>query len=228
MIDNKKEEMYKRYFAEITVWQTKMNLMSRSEVDAGYEEFINRHVEDALSLLKCFKSDEIIHIIDIGSGAGTPAIPLAIENPTWKVVLVESIRKKAVFLESVLKSLNIRNTVVINERAEILSHLEAHREKYDLATVRAVGNITETIELILPFVRKNGHCALFRGENETENKEFSTNFAVEIGGKLENVVEYSLKGIKNKRKIWIFRKNSVTKNKFPRNPKNLGKPIRKD
>lgn len=228
MIDNRKEEIYQRYFAEITDWQKKMNLMSRSEVDAGYEEFINRHVEDALSLLKCIKSDEVSHVIDSGSGAGIPAIPLAIENPEWKVVLVESIKKKAVFLESVLRSLNIRNAIVINERAEILSHFEAHREKYDLATVRAVGNITETIELTLPFVRKNGHCALFRGENDTENREFSTNFAVEIGGKLENVVEYSLKGIKNKRGIWIFQKNAVTKNKFPRNPKNLGKPTRKD
>jgi 16S rRNA (guanine527-N7)-methyltransferase len=227
MNENRNEEEYKRYFEEIAEWQKKMNLMSKSEVDAGYENFVHRHVQDSLSLMKFIKKEDITSVIDIGSGAGIPAIPLAIANPSWSIVLVESRQKKALFLESVLQCLNMGNASVINERAEILAHLSAHREQYDLAIARAVGNLSETIELTLPFVRKNGHCALLRGVDDVENIDFSTNFALEIGGKLENVVEYSLKGIKNRRKVWIFQKESLTINKFPRKPGRIGTIIRK-
>ena len=225
--ENKKDTMYSLYFNKIIEWQSKMNLMSRKEIEKGYTNFIDAHILDALAIQTIFKDIHIRSIIDVGSGAGIPGIPLAIEDMQREVVLVESIKKKALFLESTAESLNLKRVMVVNQRAEEFSHTKTNRERYDLSTIRAVGSITESLELAIPFVKVNGVAALWRGEESAEDIEFSTIFAESLCGKLEKVVEYSLLALKKSRIIMIFRKFAPTPEIYPRKAKMLGKYIEK-
>ncbi|TVQ55174.1 MAG: 16S rRNA (guanine(527)-N(7))-methyltransferase RsmG [Phycisphaerales bacterium] len=128
-----------------------------------------RHIGDSLTLLPLIASAEASRVIDIGSGGGLPALPLAITMPNVSFTLVESTGKKAAFLESTAATLGLKNVAVINDRAEEIGRdREQHREQYDIVTARAVGKLNVLLELTIPLARVGGHVLAIKGERANE------------------------------------------------------------
>ncbi len=142
-----------------------------------------RHIGDSLTLLPILVSLEAKRVIDVGSGGGLPGIPLAISMPDVSFTLLEATGKKARFLEETVAALELDNVTVIQERAETLAHdRDEHREMYDVAMARAVGQLPVLLELTLPFVRRSGHLLAIKGEQaETEIENAETALAT-LGG----------------------------------------------
>lgn len=143
---------------------TRFNLTAITEVDQAWM----RHIFDALTLLPHVVSAQAHTLIDIGSGGGVPAIPLAIVLPNVQFTLVESTGKKSQFLQDTARQLALGNVTVRSERAETLGHDQSHRERYDIVTARAVGRLNVLIELTAPFAKIGGHVLAVKGERAAE------------------------------------------------------------
>lgn len=140
-----------------------------------------KHFLDSLTLLKSIP-DNAKNLVDIGSGAGFPGLPIAIARPDIKITMVESIGKKVNFIEKCIELLNLSNAEVINERAEKLSQTKKFNEKFDVATARAVTALPELINLCLPYIHENGVIIAMKSENK---EELEMSERVLVGEKLE-------------------------------------------
>ena len=140
-----------------------INLTAIRDLDGVYI----KHFLDSLTLLKAIPEDTK-SIIDIGSGAGFPGIPISIARPDIQVTMVESIGKKVSFIEKSIELVNLTNANVVNERAEKLCHLSKFQEKFDVATARAVTALPELIQLCMPMVKKKGVMIAMKNENKEE------------------------------------------------------------
>ena len=195
--------MYAEYLKE---YNEKINLTAITE----YEEVLEKHFYDSLLLI-----DRNLEgtLVDVGTGAGFPGVVLKIALPSLKVVLIEPIKKRCVFLESLIEKLQLKDIVVINERAEDYS-LKA-REKYDYVTARAVSNLNTLIEVCGAMVKKNGYFIALRGkEGKQELKQ--ANSAIKLMGfEIESINEESLTD-ESTRIISYLKKIKETPNKYPR------------
>jgi 16S rRNA (guanine527-N7)-methyltransferase len=154
--------------------------------------------------------------IDIGTGAGFPGIPMAIVQPTWKVTLLDSTRKKMQFLEGVLESLGLDNARTWVDRVESLGHDLHHRQRYDLAVVRAVAGATVGAEYALPLVKLGGLVVLYRGQ-WTAAEETALNWAVqELGGTIEAIEGFKIPLTEGERHCLYLRKVASTPADYPR------------
>ena len=196
-------DVYAEYLKE---YNEKINLTAITE----YEEVLEKHFYDSLLLI-----DRSLEgtLVDVGTGAGFPGVVLKIALPSLKVVLIEPIKKRCVFLESLIEKLQLKDIVVINERAEDYS-LKA-REKYDYVTARAVSNLNTLIEVCGAMVKKNGYFIALRGkEGKQELKQ--ANSAIKLMGfEIENINEESLTD-ESTRIISYLKKIKETPNKYPR------------
>lgn len=159
--------MFEKYYKTLLEWNKKINLISRKE-----ENIIERHFLDSIlflpefeNLIRTFPSHTPISMLDIGSGGGFPAIPLAIMKPEWTFTLCESIKKKAGFLIHLIDELNIKNHVtVINNRIESL-HSTNQKQKYNFITARAVTKLDELIKYSLPLLKKEGYLLAYKAKD---------------------------------------------------------------
>ena len=182
------------------------------------KEFIIKHFIDSLVVSSYLEG---IRIIDIGTGAGFPGVPLAINSSDKSFVLVDSVNKKLDVIRGTIKELNINNIEVIHSRAEELANNDEYREKFDVAISRAVANLTTLVEYMLPFVKVGGTCICMKGPNY-ENEVDEARKAISIlGGEIEKVLNIDIEG--NERNIIFIRKNSSTPTKYPRGQ---GKPLK--
>jgi len=222
-ITNQENEKLKAHYSFICKYSEKMNLMSRSEIEKGYNFFYQNHVLDALRPIDLNIAWTKAKIVDVGSGSGIPGIPLAIVlgDIVDTVALVEATGKKAGFLEHVIKKLDLSKVKVINERAEDIGSNSEFRGHFDVAVTRAVGYIDECMEITLPLLQIQGLSILYRGEISSDEALLSTKVANNLGGKVEQIVDYSLPGIDKTRNLLVIRKTDVTHEKYPRPP---GKP----
>ena len=168
--------MFEKYYKILLEWNNKINLISRKE-----ENIIERHFLDSILFLPEFENlthtspiPTPIFLLDIGSGGGFPAIPLAIMKPEWTFTLCESIKKKVSFLTHLIEELNITNHVtVINNRVESL-YSTNQRQKYDFITARAVTKMDELIKYSLPLLKKEGYLLAYKAkdiDDELKNAE---------------------------------------------------------
>ena len=149
-------EHFIAYLTELKRWNRKANL-----VGFRTDEAVVRHgILDSLTLLKAFEVKPNLRLIDVGTGAGLPGIPLKIAAPDLAVTLVEAMRKKVSFLRQVCRLLQLRGISVLQARAESLYRDPAHREAYDLVTARAVTRLPETVALCTPFMKREGRLIL--------------------------------------------------------------------
>jgi 16S rRNA (guanine527-N7)-methyltransferase len=184
------------YFAELSKWNRKINLTTIQEE----RDTVIKHGLDSLSYLKGFFPVPGMSLLDMGSGAGFPALPIKIVHPEIAVTLVESVKKKASFLRHIIRTLKLPGTTVIDKRTEELS--DSHHAALDVVTARAFANMKSALSAGLPFLKPNGLMVLSRGPEETISEQELTS----AGVSLEKRILLTLPHSDYKRAIWVFKK----------------------
>ncbi len=200
------------YERELLDWNERINLTAIRDV----EGIRTKHFLDSLTPLLELRDPAPLSLIDIGTGAGFPGIPLKILLPDLKLTLVESIGKKAAFCQHVVDSLALENVQVLTTRAEDLGHDRAHREKYDWAVARAVAVLPVLAEYLLPLVRVGGAILAQKGENAPAEVLASANAFKHLGGVLRGVTPVALPGVADERYLVVIDKKSATPALYPR------------
>lgn len=211
-LNEKQLEQFFMYKDLLITWNEKMNLTAIKDED----EIITKHFIDSLTIAnKIGKEDKVI---DIGTGAGFPGIPLKIFKEDISVTLLDSLNKRISFLQEVINKLELKDICAIHGRAEEIARNEKYREKYDVATSRAVAPIHTLLEYMLPYVKVGGKCICMKGPNlEEENKDLENCLSI-LGGKIEKIEEIVLPETDIRRNIMIINKIKSTPKKYPRNP----------
>jgi 16S rRNA (guanine527-N7)-methyltransferase len=211
--------MMGEYVREVMEWNRRKNLVAAKSA----ERFIEEHVGDAMSLFRSFDRWAGAKLVDIGSGAGLPGVPLKVMSPELDVTIIESSETKAVVLERIAAGLDLGGVRVLCGRAEDMGRLEKYRGKFDLATARAVGSIAATAELALPLLMVGGLFLAQRGKvGVTEFKEADA-MVRELGGEMVEVksMREGLGGCE--RQLLVVKKRVRTPDRYPRSWKALGK-----
>ena len=191
------------------------NLTAITEED----EVIEKHFYD--SIYPQFAFNKNSKVIDVGAGAGFPSIPLKIVRPDLSFTLLDSLNKRINFLNNVIAELNLTNIEAIHGRAEDFARKPEYREKFDIATARAVANLKVLAEYCLPYVKVGGKFIALKSST-CENEIADAKEMIKIlGGKIKEVIDYKIND--NERKLIIIEKVSQTPNKYPRNPKQIKK-----
>ena len=159
ILTGEKIEKFYNYMNLLIEWNKKINLTAIIEP----KEIILKHFIDSLTILKYIKNNETI--IDVGTGAGFPGIPLKIVRDDLKITLADSLNKRINFLNEVISKLDLKNIDAIHTRAEELGKNKKYREKFDIATSRAVANMSTLSEYLIPFIKVEGRCILARSPN---------------------------------------------------------------
>ena len=212
--ENSIEKFY-NYMVEILEWNNKVNLTAIKEE----KEFIIKHYIDSLIISKYIKED--CKIIDIGTGAGFPGIPLKLLNEKIDITLIDSVNKKLNVIKNITEKMNLNKIQIIHTRAEDLAIKKEFREKYDIATTRAVSNFCTILEYMLPFLKVGGKAICMKGPNFKEELEESKKAIEILGGELERVDTFNIDDAT--RNIVIIKKIKNTPNKYPRSQ---GKPLK--
>lgn len=219
-LTDKQIENFYNYMLGIIDWNTKINLTAITDE----KMFILKHFIDSLTINKYVKDAK--SVIDIGTGAGFPGIPLKIANESMSITLIDSVNKKLNVIRELSSKLNLTNLEIIHTRAEELAQNKKYREKYDIATTRAVSNISTIVEYMLPFVNLNGLAICMKGPNFKEELEEGQKAIEILGGKIEKIESLNV-GEELERNIIIIRKVKNTPLKYPRGQsKPLKEPIR--
>lgn len=203
-------ENFKIYMKLLLEWNKKINLTAITNED----DIILKHFVDSLTIKKYISENE--KIIDIGTGAGFPGIPLAIMNKNNEITLMDSLNKRIVFLNDVIDKLKLTNVKAIHSRAEELARNKTYREKYDVAVSRAVANLSTLVEYMLPFVSVGGKCICMKGPNIEEELKNAKNAIKELGGEIIKIENFKLPESDNERNIVIIKKIKETSSKYPR------------
>ena len=219
-IDDKQIEQFYIYMKKILDWNEKVNLTAIKNED----EFIVKHFVDSLTVSRYVVNSK--SLIDIGTGAGFPGIPLKIINENLKVTLIDSVNKKLNVIKDINNELNLKDLEIIHTRAEDLAIKKEYRECYDIATTRAVSNLTTILEYMLPFVKIGGYAICMKGPNFKEELKDSKKAIEILGGQFEKIESLNV-GNELERNIIIIKKVKQTPNKYPRGQgKPLKEPIR--
>ena len=197
---------YMKYLLE---WNQKINLTAITDQN----EIILKHFVDSLTIQKYIQ--ENTKIIDVGTGAGFPGIPLSISKNGIQITLLDSLNKRIILLKEIIEKLKLKDIEAIHARAEEFAKEKSNREKFDIATSRAVAPLNVLIEYLLPLVKVNGICICMKGANieEVNNAE---NALKVLGGKIEKIETITLPDSDMKRNIIIVRKIKNTPEKYPR------------
>ncbi len=200
------------YYRELVDWNTRINLTTIVE----HDQVIVKHFLDSLSLAPILRAlAPAIRLIDIGTGAGFPGVPLKLALPDLRLTLVETTGKKVEFLKHVIAQLQLRNTTAIQARAEDLAHNLDHRGQYDVAVARAVANLATLVEYALPFVRVGGMFVAQKGVDVTDEIKYASRALKELGGRVREIAPVQLPGLEQRHLI-IIDKVGATPAKYPR------------
>ena len=200
------------YEKELLTWNERFNLTAIRDA----ESIRTKHFLDSLSCALLMNGQNRVSLIDIGTGAGFPGIPLKIMFPQIQLTLVESIGKKAEFCRHVVKNLKLDGTRVLQERAEDIGQHKKHREKYDWAVARAVANLNTLAEYLLPLLRVGGVMIAQKGSSGPFEAHTATAALQMLGGHLRIVRELQLPGIAEERYIIAVDKIAATPQQYPR------------
>lgn len=198
------------YMNLLIKWNKVINLTSIIEP----KEIIIKHFIDSLTVLDTIDKNDTI--IDVGTGAGFPGIPIKIVFPETEVVLLDSLNKRIIFLNEVIEKLKLKGIKTIHGRAEDLGRDNFHREKYDIAIARAVAPLNILMEYLMPFVKVEGKCICMKGSTIEEELENSKNAIKVLNGELLEEKEFNLPNTDIKRSIIEIKKINLTSNVYPR------------
>lgn len=206
--NEKQLDQFELYFETLISWNEKMNLTAITD----QKEVYIKHFVDSLMLSKEFE----VHsqtLLDVGSGAGFPAIPLKIMFPSLQITIVDALEKRIKFLTHLTDNIGIDATLV-HARAE--DYIKENREHFDFVTARAVARMNVLSELCIPFVKKEGYFVAYKNVS-LEEVEQSKEAITTLGGSFKRLVEYELPQNMGKRALYVIKKDSNTPNKYPRN-----------
>ena len=202
------------YEKELLEWNQKFNLTAIRDS----ESIRTKHFLDSLSCVLAWKSSPPGELIDVGTGAGFPGIPLKILYPNLKLTLVESVGKKAMFCQHVVKLLGLEQVEVIQTRAEDLGQDPQYRERYDWAVARAVAHLKVLGEYLIPLVRVGGSILAQKGESGPAEAQSAEEAMKLLGGKLKQLIPVHLPGVADDRYLVVVEKVAATPPKYPRKP----------
>lgn len=208
--NEKQLNQFYNYMDLLLEWNEKINLTAITNP----EEVIVKHFIDSLTINKYIDSDKTL--VDVGTGAGFPGIPLKIVRPDVKVTLVDSLNKRINFLNEVILKLNLKDIETIHSRIEDFGRNKKYRESFDYATARAVANISTLSEYLIPLSKINGKCIYMKGSNIEEEVENGKKAIDILGGKIENIDKFYLPDTDISRNIIIVKKVKNTSNRYPR------------
>lgn len=203
-------EQFYRYMNLLLKWNQNINLTAIVEP----KEIILKHFIDSVMISKYLERKD--NLIDVGTGAGFPGIPLKIVKPNIKITLLDSLNKRVLFLQEVIKELKLDNIEVFHGRAEEFGKNEKYREKFDIVTSRAVANLSTLSEYMLPFVKIKGYCICMKGAEIEEELDTAKNAIYILGGKIEKIDSFNLLNTDMKRNNLILIKEKSTPSKYPR------------
>ena len=204
---------FELYESELLSWNEKFNLTAIRDA----EGIRVKHFLDSLSCLTVMGNLKNERIIDVGTGAGFPGIPLKIVCPGIKLTLVESVGKKAGFCKHIIETLNLDNVEVLTLRAEEAGRLPHHRAQYDWSVARAVAALPILSEYLIPLLKINGHMLAQKGESAHAEAQISEKAFKLLGGELQQVTKVILPGIVEERYLVVVKKIAATAAIYPRN-----------
>lgn len=209
-ITEEQQNKFYNYMNMLIEWNNKINLTAITEPD----QIILKHFIDSITILK--EIDDKSKIIDVGTGGGFPGIPLKIMNNSLEIVLLDSLNKRINFLNEVIQKLKLKNINSIHFRVEEAGQNIKYREKFDVATSRAVASLNILVEYMLPLIKVGGICICMKGSEIEEEIENSKKAIDILGGKIEKIESFTLANTDIKRNIVIIKKIKETPNRYPR------------
>ena len=212
VLNDEQKRQFDSFYELLVEWNKVMNLTGITE----YEEVNEKHFVDSLSITKAIDMNYVDNLIDIGTGAGFPGIPLKIAFPHLKVVLLDSLNKRIKFLNTVIEELELIDIETIHGRAEDFAKQGEYREQFDLCVSRAVANLSTLSEYCMPYIHTGGMFIPYKS-GEIEEEVTGAKKAVHVlGGKIEDVVKFQLPGTEIGRSFVKIKKYQNTSKKYPR------------
>ncbi len=182
----------------------------------NFDSVVRKHFIDSLCLVKMMSDPGNIKVLDLGTGAGFPGVPLKIIFPEIELVLLDSTKKKLRFLNIVIDKLGLTNTSTIHGRAEDIAKIPEYREQFDLCVSRAVADLSVLIEYGLPFVKVGGKFIAYKSDDITEELDIAKTAITLLGGKTERVIKYTLPGGDDGRSLICIGKQKISPSAYPR------------
>lgn len=203
-------EQFFKYMNLLLEWNEKINLTAITDEN----EIILKHFVDSLTICKYLENKN--SLIDVGTGAGFPGIPVKIVRPDLKIVLLDSLNKRVKFLNDVIEKLDLKNIVALHGRAEEVARKPEYREQFDIATSRAVANLSVLLEYLVPFVKVGERCICMKGAEIEEELNSAGKAMMVLGAKIDKVDDFLLPGSDMRRNLVILKKMKETSGKYPR------------
>ena len=205
-------QQFMKYYELLVEWNSFMNLTAITDFD----EVCKKHFVDSVSLIKAMDLSKELSVIDIGTGAGFPGIPLKIVFPNLKITLLDSLNKRIKFLDTVIEELALANINTLHGRAEDFAKPGKLRETYDLCVSRAVANLSTLSEYCLPYVKVGGFFISYKSEKIEEESEAAKKAISILGGKVKDQVAFTLPDSDIYRNLYMIEKVKETNKKYPR------------
>ncbi|WP_018663493.1 16S rRNA (guanine(527)-N(7))-methyltransferase RsmG [Heyndrickxia acidiproducens] len=213
-LDEKQMRQFETYYELLIEWNQKMNLTAITDK----EEVYLKHFYDSVTAAMYTNLNQSIRICDVGAGAGFPSIPLKICFPQLDITIVDSLQKRISFLQNLTEHLGLTKVSLFHDRAETFAQSQAHREKYDLVTARAVARMSVLSELCLPLARQGGQFVAMKAQHAKDELKTAEKAIKLLGGDIENIFSFSLPFEESERSIIIIKKVKATPKKYPRKP----------
>ncbi|MEE8687558.1 MAG: 16S rRNA (guanine(527)-N(7))-methyltransferase RsmG [Heyndrickxia faecalis] len=213
-LSEEQKQQFETYYKWLVDWNNKMNLTAITEKGEVYL----KHFYDSLTAAFFTDFNGPLHVCDVGAGAGFPGIPLKICFPELRLSIVDSLQKRITFLGHLTEALGLKEVSLFHDRAETFAKKPEHREQYDVVTARAVARMSVLSELCLPLVKPGGRFIAMKAQHAKEELEKAEKAIRLLGGKTENVYNFTLPVEESERNLIVVKKVKETPKKYPRKP----------